>query len=229
MNTRTPAPPTSAIRRTGPAGPVSGSIAAALIATTLAAGSCGDGIGPIGGEPLPPLRELEFADVSPAFAYDVWELRQHMEGTPHEVIGAGGTASKGEIDPALLGEFDAASPSSGFGPGCLPGSCFFYFAGLVGPAIETAGTVEEAVDFLGSIDNPEEAALVATIHGYYWGQERETGSVRTSGDGYELVVLRLVEICSPVRTDRFRVRVSASGRLSVLASEVWQRDENACI
>lgn len=229
MNDPTPPRRVAPGRWTRPGGPVGGMTAAALLAATLVGASCGDGVGPVGGEPIPPLRELDFGDVSPAVAYDLWELRRRMDGTPHEVIGAGGTASRDEIDPALLEEFDAASPSSGFGHGCLPGSCFFYFAGLDGTAIETADTVEEGVDFLGSIDSPEEAALVATIHGYYWGQERETGSVRRAGDGYELVVLRLVEVCAPVRTDRFRVRVSVSGRLSVLASEVWQRDENACI
>ena len=221
MNASTPA-------RRSSRGPTAVLFAALLSSAPLLV-SCGDGFGPVEGEPPPPLEELDFSRVSPAGSPALWELRSAMEGTPHRVIGEGGTRMREEIDPDLLAAFDATTAADGFGPGCPPVRCYLYFVVLDGTEIETARTTEEAVDFLGSIGSAEEAALVAAAHGYHWGQEPETGSVRPSGDGFELVVLRTVELCDPVRTDRFRLRVSASGELSVRDREVWRRDEGVCI
>lgn len=199
------------------------------MALLLLAGSCGSPIGPTEGELIPQLGDMDFAAVSPAVSYDLWELRHSFGGLEHSVIGSGGMKARSEMEPDLLLAFDATTVPSGFGPGCLPGHCFYYFAALMGTETVTARSAGEVADFLGSIGSPEEAALVAAAHGYHWSSERETSSVQAAGDGYELVVLRTIEFCDPVRVDRFRLRVSASGDVSVLASEVWEREEGVCI
>lgn len=213
----------------GRGAPVRGVRSLGCIALFLLAGSCGSPIGPSEGELIPQLGDLDFAAVSPAVSYDLWELRESFGGVEHSVIGSGGAKARSEIDLDLLAAFDATTVPFGFGPGCLPGHCFYYFAALAGAEIVTARLAGEVADFLGAIGSPEEAALVASAHGYHWGSERETSSVEPVGDGYELVVLQTIEFCDPVRVDRFRLRVSASGDLSVLASEVWEREEGVCI
>lgn len=213
----------------GRTAPVRGARSLGCIALFLLAASCGSPIGPTQGELIPQLGDMDFAAVSPAVSYDLWELRRWVGGVEDAVIGSGGTKARSEIQPGLLAVFDATTVPSGFGPGCLPGDCFYYFAALTGTEIETVRSAEEAADFLEAIESPEEAALVASSHGYHWGSERETSSVRPVDGAYELVVLQTVEFCDPVRVDRFRLRVAASGDLSVLASEVWRRDEGVCI
>ncbi len=60
---------------------------------------------------------------------------------------------------------------------------------------------------------------------------------RREGDGggpgirgrLELVVIRMVQFCDPVQTDRYPLRVLPDGTLTELKSEVWRRTDGVCI
>ncbi len=82
--------------------------------------------------------------------------------------------------------------------------------------------------FLGPIDQPSEAALVAFAEDYSWRGTVETGGVRPVADGYELVVLELVAVCAPLQVDRVVIQVNAAGEIRRLRREVWEKS-NACI
>lgn len=179
---------------------------------------------------LPPFEVLDYASITPAGDHDYWELRSSFEGQGYEVLGSGGSKSKAELDPDVLEAFETAHSEAGFDVDCLPGFCYKYVASVKGAAVELWANPERLAAFLAPLDSEEEAILFTKAHGYYWvGGDVETGAIRAVSDGYELVVLKLVESCDPVRIDRFRLYVSEAGSLSVKASEVWDEDFGACI
>ena len=177
---------------------------------------------------LPAFTALTFSEVTPSTTVDLWELRETTPAGAHRVVATGGLLGRGAVAPALLAQFDATRPSSGFDPTCAPAYCYKYFISLQGSLVTVWTRVEEAHTFLGTIDNRVEAALLAKAHGFYWEDSKETAGIRDIGAGYELVVLALVKICQPVQYDRFLIRVSSTGKLEILRRQVWMRD-NACI
>lgn len=179
---------------------------------------------------LPAFEDLDYAGVTPARDYDYWELRLSFEGQGFQVLGSGGSKSKAELDPDVLEALEAAHPQDGFDVDCLPGFCYKYVASVDGASVELWTSPERLSGFLTPLDSEADAILFTKAHGYYWiGDDVETGAIRAGSDGYELVVLKLVESCAPVRIDRFRLHVSEVGGLSVEASEVWESDLGACI
>lgn len=178
---------------------------------------------------LPPLEQLAGSAVEPAVATDLWELRRSDFGEIQEVLLTGGDAGRDGVDPAVLEAFDALSPRIGFGILCLPGDCFYFLASVRGETVEAWTTAEEVRAFLGTIESPEEAALVAVAEGYFWQDELESGAIRERDGAWDLVVLRMVSSCDPIRTDQFLLRVSPDGELAVRDSRVWARAEGACI
>lgn len=179
---------------------------------------------------LPAFEELDYAGVTPARDYDYWELRVSFEGQGYQVLGSGGSKSKTELDPDVLESFEAAHPEVGFDVDCLPGYCYKYVASVDGASVELWTSPERLSSFLAPLESEADAILFTKAHGYYWiGDDLETGAIRAVSDGYELIVLKLVESCDPVRIDRFRLHVSEVGGLSVEAFEVWGNDLGACI
>ena len=114
---------------------------------------------------------------------------------------------------------------------CLPSYCFKYIASISGDQIETWQTVDELKTFLGSIDSPEKAILLAAANEYSWNNQagKETGAIRAVADGYELIVTKLVETCDPVQTDRYLLHISSSGEITIKHSEIWRQHFGMCI
>lgn len=178
---------------------------------------------------LPPLEQLDASAVEPAVATDLWELRRSDFGEIQEVLLTGGDTGRDGVDPAVLAAFDALSPRLGFGILCLPGDCFYFLASVRGETVEAWTTAEDVRAFLGTIESPEEAALVALAEGYFWQDQLESGAIRGRDGGWDVVVLRMVSSCDPIRTDQFLLRISADGELAVRDSRVWARADGACI
>ncbi len=205
---------------------------AALFAA-LACDSSSFDVDPDQFELIPRLDALDFGQVQPASAHDYWEYRFSVAGatqTPDSVIGSGGNLTKGELDPAVAAELDATRPESGFGVSCLPGYCYKYIVAARGTTVELFATLPELNEFLGAIDYPEEAIMLVEGHGYYWDPtDGNAAGVRAVDGGHELLVLELVETCAPVQVDRSLVFVSTAGAVTERDSEVWSRDDDACI
>ncbi len=98
-----------------------------------------------------------------------------------------------------------------------------------GGTIETWNTAQQVRSFFGPIDTREEAIILALAEGYSWGSEKERAAVRESGAGWELIVIRMIQFCDPVQTDRYLLRVLPDGTLTELKSEIWRRTEGVCI
>ncbi len=178
---------------------------------------------------LPAPAELDASAVEPAVQTELWELRRSDFGEIQEVLVAGGSTGRDGVDPATLAAFDALSPRIGFGILCLPGDCFYFLASVRGGTVEAWTTAEEVRAFLGPIDAPEEAALVALAEGYFWRDELESGAIRERDGGWDVVALRMVSSCDPVRTDQYLLRISGGGELVVRDSRVWESVSGACI
>ncbi len=178
---------------------------------------------------LPTLENIDYSQINPAQTTQYWELRFAFPGETSEVIGSGG--SREGIDAALLAEFDILTAESGFDVQCMPAYCFKYVVSIRDNQIQTWQTVEELKVFLGPIDRVEEAILFVAAHEYGWSNEagKETGSFRMIADGYEFIVLQLVDDCDPVQTDRFFLNMTTSGTLTIQHSSIWTQYMGMCI
>jgi hypothetical protein len=100
-----------------------------------------------------------------------------------------------------------------------------------GEDVSTVGTREELLDFLGSIDTPDEAVALARWDGYAPRcDDRVLSAVKSLDDGrYDVVGTRVTMTCAPVEETRFTVRIDEDGQLTQLAAEVFSIDEGLCI
>lgn len=180
------------------------------------------------------IKDLDFRKVSPNESYDYWELRQAETGKTTLILGSGGSKSKNQLSEAERNALNSATTETGFNIGCqsLDGSfCFKYIVTLKQGVAKVFDTTVAVGKFLGTIDSIPEAALLASAYGYVWDESSpKTGSVvkRLNGD-YDMVVLRLINLCLPVQTDRFHIMVTKDTTLNVLHSETWQTFPNNCI
>lgn len=203
-------------------------IAAAVAATVgLLIAGCDDspsGLGIVSLEDfsvLPPFEALDYVSVTPAGDYDLWELRVSTSDG-YQVLGSGGSKSKAELDPDVLEAFETAHSEVGFDVDPVACFCYKYIASLKGASVELWTSPERLASFVSPLESEADATLFAKAHGYYWkGDELETGAIRRTSDGYELIVLELLG-CNPHRVDRLRLYVEQAGGLDVRASEVWQ-------
>jgi hypothetical protein len=183
------------------------------------------------------LVELEALDVADdvmlAEAATYWELRRTAPGNDiyAVVLSAGDKCADADDTDVCSQEFDDLTSDSGFGPSCPPGQCIQYVAVNRGDTNQVLASHEELVTFLGNIDTPTEAALLAYAHGYGWDAsepEGAAGAVRATADGYELLVTELVSDCLPIVTDRVQLTVSTEGAVEVVRRQVYAASCGAC-
>jgi hypothetical protein len=182
---------------------------------------------------LSDLGWLDVADVMLARETTYWELRRSVPGGGEgfDVLLHSGEKCVDAANPeACRVEFDALVAETGFGPSCLPGQCIQYIAVNRGNTNQLILTREELVVFLGNVDTPVEAALLAHAHGYTWDATMpDAGSVRAVEDGYELLVTELTQFCDPVVTDRVLLHVGIEGTAQPMRRQVYSSLCNACI
>lgn len=169
---------------------------------------------------IPALEDLDFDAVQPAFIVRYWELRR--TGVSATTIGSAGT----EPDSIIL---DWIDNDSGFHVECLPEYCAYYIVTFAGDVIDIWDTVDELRTFLGAIDTPEEAILLAFGLGYNWGHDIASGAIKETADGYELRLLKLVSDCDPIQTDLFHLSISTAGDVTILSQEAWEVLDGWCI
>lgn len=180
---------------------------------------------------LPQLEDLDAAgEVMPAEEATYWELRRSLGGTYAVLLGAGEPCA-GAADPVACDrELATTTTNEGFHLSCLPAACRHYIAVNRGDEIELVTTPEQVASFLGTIDSPTEAALLAFASGYSWLVDDPTANgVRAVDGGYELLATELVSDCAPVQTDRVQLSVSADGEVEVVRRNIHSILCGACI
>ncbi|HWN67866.1 MAG TPA: hypothetical protein VNM90_09505 [Haliangium sp.] len=185
--------------------------------------------------PLVKLEELDVeSDVQLAEAATYWELRRTSPGGDDTIVlSAGDKCAEADDTDLCNQEFDDLTAATGFGPGCPPGSCFYYIAVNRGDTQQVVSSMEELVTFLGNIDTSTEAALIAHAHGYGWDVSTEpagsAGAVRATTEGYELLVTELTQDCDPIITDRVQLTVATEGEATPARRQIYGVICNACI
>lgn len=89
-------------------------------------------------------------------------------------------------------------------------------------------TVAALEQFLGTIDNAEEAIILLDAKGFYWESGENTG-MRETSEGWEFIALQLVRACTPVQTDQVRIVIRRQGGLHELERKVFEKLDNACV
>ncbi len=182
-----------------------------------------------GFSPLPALEELDYSRIVPAGPFEYWEVRWIMSnGGDNRILGAGGTRTREELDSMTVAELDKAAPPAGLSAGCPPAFCYTFVA-TVNNTVNVIADRPGLLQFLGSIDSVEEAALVAHTYNLHWDAANRATGFRAVSEGWEILGLQLVRDCTPVQTDRVHVLVRRDGALTELGREIYSRLKNACV
>ena len=99
-----------------------------------------------------------------------------------------------------------------------------------GDAVARYATPAEVGSFLGPINTPQEALVVAWHAGYdvYCG-DLSNVSVREVPGGYEVFATRMTADCDPIETTRFKLMVATNATITVLDSEVIESTPGVCV
>lgn len=180
---------------------------------------------------LPELSDLDVAQVTPAEPAIVWELRLGFSEDRYDLVTGVGLDAKDTLAPDVRLAFDSVSvlPPGAF-TACPPGLCFYYIASLDDDGPHVWSSTAEVVAFLAPVDAPAEAAIVARLSGYHWSvHDKAQGAMRSTAEGFELVVLQIVSFCDPVQVNRFHILVTTAGEVHELAEDVVSKESGVCI
>ena len=154
---------------------------------------------------------------------------QHTQRFP--LLEFGAPCSGATDQPACLQRLDnAVSDAAGFNPGCAPEQCRHYLVATRGDDVLLMTTADEATAFFAPLERAQEAALIASFHGYSWRDHDElSGLARPIDSGFELVLEKLTAQCQPIATHRFLLRVTAAGTITPLCSQLHSIECMACL
>lgn len=181
---------------------------------------------------LPSLRQLDFTAVQPSQSFDYWEFRQVGGDAELEIIASGGLKSKSELSQNELTALNSTTPNSGFNLGChgQKSTCHKYIITIDSNQVKIWNTGTDIAAFLGQIDNLNEAVVLANANSYIWdGQANFTSGYIERNGNYEMVVLRLINLCRPVQSERVHIIIKKDATIETIASEVWQTLGSNCL
>jgi hypothetical protein len=165
-------------------------------------------------------------DLRPAASFDYIELRQRFDANNGKVLLAAGRVCASAADPsACRNELDPAG-SAGFGSSCHPGHCDFNVVVTDASGVRRLVTADDVATFLGPIDTPSEALLMAFARGH-WVLGCEGPMPVKDPKGYALTVTQMVEECPVVNAD-VSFAVGRDGSVRVVGT-TNRKKSNACV
>ncbi|MDT0677396.1 hypothetical protein [Autumnicola musiva] len=200
-----------------------------IISSLLFAGCEDDDVNADGSyEPIS--TQYPYDELSLKEEIDYFELMQGPEEYEEKVFSYGELCAGAENTEECISSFSDLTSENGFTYGCLPTECNYYIRYNKDAESFVVDSKEELLNFLGAIDAKSDAILWAFAHDYYFPINNiEDGAIKKVTGGYELILLKTVSYCSPVQTNRFHLKISTDGEITVLAEEVQSKDENSCI
>lgn len=100
----------------------------------------------------------------------------------------------------------------------------------LGTEVVTYEGKEGLMDFLGDVNTPQEALLVALFDWYSVRcDDPNLGAVRLAADGYDVVVTRITEDCDPIVDTRYLLHVGTDGEVTELDSQAFSVTYGLCI
>jgi hypothetical protein len=169
-----------------------------------------------------PAEERLILDVEPREPTTYWELRRYSAAAPSFAILASdpdGEKCRESSNPVLCRRlFNQLTPvNEGFGQDGGPEQYESHLAINRGDSNAILSSRQGLVVFLGEIDTPTEAVLVAHADGF------QVESVREVEDGYELLVTERTQYCGPTIVQRVLLLVAPDG------STTERRRQNASV
>ena len=186
-------------------------------------------------------------NIHPATTTDYWELRSNVDHSISIAVGDKCLMASNLQDCTT--EFDAIRTDSGFG-NVIDSGTRRYIVSNLGNDNRVWDTLDKLKEFLGMIDSKEEAILLAQGHGFfiswavtrvgtnasnhqYWGAVAYAsrshpldGGIREIDGEYELIVQKMISLCSPRQENRYLIRIKPSGELVILREQINERDDN---
>jgi len=166
------------------------------------------------------------SDLRAAEAWDYAELRQRFDATNARPLLASGNVCRTAADQDGCHRELARAGSVGFGSSCHPAHCDFHLVVTDGSGVRRLGSPAEVRRFLGPIDTPGEALLMAFVHGH-WVLGCDEPAPRRSGGGWRVTVNQTIEEC-PIVTADVTIGIAADGTVQVL-STANRKQTNACV
>ena len=178
------------------------------------------------------VEDLGEAHIQPDTAPDFWEIRIAGENG-YKTVGMGGSKAFSDLPAATAEAVQSLELMEGAPIFCGDGprfACYVYIISVTGDAIEVVSNADELVRFLGTIDTPAEAALVAMANNYFFSD----GWVRQDGARYTVLATALEKgqpwECTPgsvkLTTYQVLLEIGEHGRVDVVARE---RLEDRCV
>ena len=126
--------------------------------------------------------------------------------------------------------WESVYSENGFFTRGLPGCSHNYFVSKIDDQIQIYNDPESVISFLQPIDSPSDALMVAFAQGYYFRYGDSTaGGIKYLGDKYQVIVLKLVEICVPVQIDKYLLEINSDGDIEILEIDIYEQDYGSCI
>jgi hypothetical protein len=174
------------------------------------------------------------AGAKPKDAADYVELRQLEDfsgGAPRAIDSTGAKCANATDKAACEAKIAEVMSDKGFFLGGCTDVCVRHVLIVnTGDDVQVLATKEEVNAWLGPIDAPADAVLVASLAGYRVAcNEPEMGGVRPAGSTYEVLGTKYTSTCSPIEEKLFILGVSAEGAVTEVDAEVINSDSNACI
>lgn len=117
----------------------------------------------------------------------------------------------------------------GFFP-CLPGGCYYYFYAINKnnkPKYITDG--KELSNFLGEINNIEEAMFVAMLNGYVMDQDYKNGNIYKEFKDEFTLYLSKTSTSPSLKKEGFMITIKKNGELTAKSEGIYHYDPNVRI
>ncbi|MDJ0765197.1 MAG: hypothetical protein QNJ97_19610 [Myxococcota bacterium] len=183
--------------------------------------------------PLVEIENMDFTNISPSAEVEYFELRTEFaydESHEYSVVNQHGTLCQAAEDvDQCLKAFESTLPQGGF---CIfdhPADQWYYLAVQSSLVNETIDSVAGVADFLGAIDTAEDALLFVRANCYFWRAGHvEAGGIRQVANGFEVIAIELVSLCTPLQSDRVLLHINTDGVIVELDREVYSKKDDMC-
>jgi hypothetical protein len=150
--------------------------------------------------------------INPNRPFDYWEYRwtdffnrKYSAQWEDRVFATGGQMGSDSMKKIF--------PTQGFFKECMPGYCVSYILVETNHEIEQITTESQLRQFIGHIDNLQEALLVLKSYGYWFDSEvKEAGAYKFNQDAIELLGIESISTC-PLRIDRVYIKMTYDGQI----------------
>lgn len=166
-----------------------------------------------------------YKDISIDKSINYWEFIFSEEFESEKIVLSTGNKckdSKNQND--CISQYDSMKNNKGgVIDGCIPNNCFYYIKYQKDNTPSMITNYEELKTFLGEIDTPSDAILLASANSYSFStNKKETGSIKVTPSGYELLMTRYGNDYKDLETNnRVLLEVTKNGLINILQSDMY--------